>query len=157
MCKAYQFNTLNRQLYRHRNISTAEQEDPSSHTNYRYLDHRSKNVRMKKLNAEVKSKTRKLARVQSLLKEAVRKESVILDQPLHKDLFTIMDQQLQLSSRSSDDISKDFKQLFWGEQLKAFSAKNKRSVRWHPLIIKWCLYLHHRSSGAYEALRNSGQ
>lgn len=29
-------------------------------------------------------------------------------------------------------------------------------MRWHPLIIKWCLYLHHRSSGAYKTLRESG-
>ena len=26
----------------------------------------------------------------------------------------------------------------------------------HPLIIKWCLYMQHRSSGAYETLRSSG-
>ncbi len=35
-------------------------------------------------------------------------------------------------------------------------CKDRRQVRWHPLIIKWCLYLRHRSSGAYETLRNSG-
>ena len=29
-------------------------------------------------------------------------------------------------------------------------------MRWHPLMIKWCLYLRHQSSGAYETLRNSG-
>lgn len=29
-------------------------------------------------------------------------------------------------------------------------------MRWHPLVIKWCLYLQYRSSGAYEALRCSG-
>ena len=29
-------------------------------------------------------------------------------------------------------------------------------MRWHPLIIKWCIYLRHFSSGAHEALRSSG-
>ena len=29
-------------------------------------------------------------------------------------------------------------------------------MRWHPLIIKWCLFLQHQSSGAYETLRDSG-
>ena len=28
-------------------------------------------------------------------------------------------------------------------------------MRWHPAIIRWCLYLHHRSSGAYSTLRKS--
>ena len=29
-------------------------------------------------------------------------------------------------------------------------------MRWHPLMIRWCLYLRHRSSGAYDMLRESG-
>lgn len=26
----------------------------------------------------------------------------------------------------------------------------------HPAMIRWCLYLHHKSSGCYDTLRNSG-
>ena len=48
-----------------------------------------------------------------------------------------------------------FARIFWDQQ-KALDCTNPRHVRWHPLIIKWCLYLRHRSSGAYETLRNSG-
>ena len=33
------------------------------------------------------------------------------------------------------------KQLFWQEQFKAAKVSNKRQIRWHPLIIKWCLAL----------------
>ena len=29
-------------------------------------------------------------------------------------------------------------------------------MRWHPLIIKWCLYLRHLSGKVYETLRQSG-
>lgn len=29
-------------------------------------------------------------------------------------------------------------------------------MRWHPLMIKWCLYLRHLSGRAYETLRDSG-
>ena len=29
-------------------------------------------------------------------------------------------------------------------------------MRWHPMLIKWCLYLQYKSSGAYETLRQSG-
>ena len=29
-------------------------------------------------------------------------------------------------------------------------------MKWHPLMIKWCLYLRYKSSGAYEFLRESG-
>jgi len=29
-------------------------------------------------------------------------------------------------------------------------------MRWHPMVIRWCLYLRRKSSTAYEALRDSG-
>ena len=46
--------------------------------------------------------------------------------------------------------------LFWEQQLEVASKKDKRGLRWHPLMIRWCLYIRYRSSGAYEALRESG-
>ena len=33
---------------------------------------------------------------------------------------------------------------------------NKKGIRWHPLIIRWCLYLRHQSSKAYDLIRDSG-
>ena len=49
-----------------------------------------------------------------------------------------------------------FARLFWQQQLDALSKKSKKGMRWDPLMIKWCLYLRHKSSGAYELLRSSG-
>lgn len=31
-----------------------------------------------------------------------------------------------------------------------------KGIRWHPLMIRWCLFLRHQSSKAYETLRQSG-
>ncbi len=33
-----------------------------------------------------------------------------------------------------------FARLFWEEQLKASSGKKGRQNRWHPLMIKWCMF-----------------
>ena len=52
--------------------------------------------------------------------------------------------------------SNPFMKIFWNQQLKAASLESTRQMRWHPAIIRWCLYLHHRSSGCYKSLRNSG-
>ena len=49
-----------------------------------------------------------------------------------------------------------FPALFWGQQHQASQARNRRSMKWHPLMIRWCLYLRRLSSGAYEMLRSSG-
>ena len=40
--------------------------------------------------------------------------------------------------------------------MKAASAKDPRQVRWHPLIIRWCLNLKLMSSAAYHATRTAG-
>ena len=29
-------------------------------------------------------------------------------------------------------------------------------MQWHPIVVKWCLYLRHQSSSAYESLQQSG-
>ena len=49
-----------------------------------------------------------------------------------------------------------FQRLFWDEQKKAAAKRNVCGVRWHPLMIKFCLYLRHQSDKAYETLRESG-
>ena len=33
--------------------------------------------------------------------------------------------------------------------------QNARSMKWHPLMIWWCIYLRHLSGTAYDALRAS--
>ena len=44
-----------------------------------------------------------------------------------------------------------FPHLFWEQQTQAASVKDSRTMRWHPLIIKWCLYLQNKLSGAYDS------
>ena len=41
------------------------------------------------------------------------------------------------------------------DQAKALTVP-KRQMRWHPLIIKWCLRMYSKSHAAYEDLRDSG-
>ena len=60
------------------------------------------------------------------------------------------------SARMVESLPDGFQKLFWQQQSKAASRSSAKGMRWHPLMIKWCLYLRHRSSGAYELLRESG-
>lgn len=41
-------------------------------------------------------------------------------------------------------------ELFRKQQQEASTKSDSRGRRWHPLVIRWCLYIHHRSSGAYQ-------
>ena len=48
-----------------------------------------------------------------------------------------------------------FQKLFWDAQMKAATLNNSKNIKWDPLIICWCLYLHYLSSSANEMLRES--
>ena len=49
-----------------------------------------------------------------------------------------------------------FQHVFWQQQKKALSYRKKQNMRWHPTMLKWCLYLRHQSNKTYETLRESG-
>ena len=46
--------------------------------------------------------------------------------------------------------------LLWEEQKKQAALSNKKSMRWHPVMIRWCISIFLKSPGTYELLRNSG-
>ncbi|XP_060555293.1 uncharacterized protein LOC132716130 isoform X2 [Ruditapes philippinarum] len=48
-----------------------------------------------------------------------------------------------------------YKMLFWEEQLKYSKLKDKRQMRWHPMLIKWCIMLRSKSGSLYDLLRKS--
>lgn len=154
-CKKYQKNTLNRLLYRLNNKSAQDKENTNSHINHRFMSSESKNLRIKALKSELQKKTKALKRIESILQEHIRNEYVPVDDALHADLKAIMDKHVNLED-DDNEPGMNFSKIFWRQQCQAFSKKCAKSVRWHPLVVKWCLYLHHKSSGAYETLRNSG-
>lgn len=47
-----------------------------------------------------------------------------------------------------------FQRLFWEEQKKYNKLCDKRQMKWHPMIIKWCLFLRHKSATTYTGTMN---
>ena len=73
-----------------------------------------------------------------------------------RNLHKLVRSQQKRIAQLQHTLDRYIKSIFWQQQMKASLAKGKQGIRWHPAIIRWCLYLHHRSSGAYSTLRNSG-
>lgn len=73
----------------------------------------------------------------------------MVDPSTHNDLLAIMSAQKDTGSGDT------FRSIFWQQQLKAAKLSKKNGMHWHPAMIRWCLYLHHRSSSFYATLRNS--
>lgn len=77
-----------------------------------------------------------------------------MDEELHNDMKTLIDSSTkQVHSLHPDET---FECIFWDQQKKVSSLKKAKSMRWHPIFIKWCLYLRHLSEKSYELLRKTG-
>ena len=78
----------------------------------------------------------------------LKKSSFSVDHELSGDL-------IQIFSNADRSNVTDFMNLFWQQQQKLFSSSAK-CVRFHPLIIRFCLSLAVKSASCYEELRNRG-
>lgn len=81
------------------------------------------------------------------MKAEIKNSSIEVGHELSKDLTSIL-------GKTSAKIT-PFMELFWQQQKKMFSSSST-GVRFHPMIIRYCLSLAAKSPSCYEELRNSG-
>ena len=152
-CKDYR-STLRSMCHRHDTHvqGSTSSSAVSSHTNYRYLKTPERKERMSNLKAELDHSKREIDRLRAKIKDLQENEGVCIDDKLEQDLQTIMEE--KTSEIRDKHPPGSFLRLFWDQQLMAVQTKERRQLRWHPMIIKWCLNLKFLSSGAYGALRS---
>ena len=46
--------------------------------------------------------------------------------------------------------------LLWEQQQKQDSYSDSKSMKWHPIMIRWSIFIYLKLPGAYEQLGNSG-
>ena len=151
-CKNY--HAILRKIYAWWSARQSEQiSDTRSHVNERYMNTPKKKAKldkMKKCVHEAESEVRKL---QQKIEQLTREQGESIDSDLHGDLLGIMKDKTKDINQAYPEGS--FARLFWEEQLRAATAKDPCQVRWHPLIIRWCLNLKLLSSSAYHATRTA--
>ncbi len=76
-----------------------------------------------------------------------------LDDTTHNDILKIMQNHHKNVSESYPENT--FQRIFWMSQPDAAMKSSSRYFCWHPAIIKWCIFLRHKSSKAYELIRKS--
>ena len=65
---------------------------------------------------------------------------------MHHDLQSVMN---EMTSNVRDQHSEDlFRRIFWETQLEAMQTIDHRQIHWYPAVIKWCLHLKFKSTGA---------
>lgn len=132
----------------------------SSHSNIRYLRTPERKKRIAKLKAAVDSKTaevnRKTREIECLklrLNKATEQNGIHIEEQLENDLTKIMEEKTNEICQMYPSDS--FQHLFWKQQLESLKVKDKRQIKWHPMMIRWCLSLKLISSASYHALRSS--
>ena len=153
-CSTKYRKALNSRLIRRRGADLKAKVKANSHTNYKWLSSRELRQRLQALHSNTRSLSRKHDRLTNRVMAATEARGIPVDVDLHTNLVQIM-------SHRAADVLQDhcpgsFGRVFWEAQQRAASLSDSRSMRWDPLMIMWCIYLHHLSSTAYETLRRSG-
>ena len=124
----------------------------TSHINFCYLRTPEKLTKFRQMQIALDPAKQKVKKLELSLEKANQLDRVLVDQNTNIDLLSTMS-----SNRGAMESTnnKNIQSIFWEQQLKAKSCKGKQGMRWHPAIIRWCMYLHHHLSGAYSTLRKS--
>ena len=126
-------------------------KDISKKTNHRFLSKPTLINEVSILRAAVYEKDRKIEYLQKMI--AADNRAISLDDNEHNDMLGIMRAHHDTIIKSYPEDS--FQRIFWNGQYMAVQAKSPNGFRWNPAIIKWCIYLCHKSSSAYELLRKT--
>ena len=111
---------------------------------------------MKALQRKNRALELKIKRLQTNLEAKSESESVAIDDETSLDLEKVMiEEEMDIICKFRED---SFQAIFWKCQKEALARDKqaKKGMRWHPLFIKWFLYLRHLSGKAYDTLRESG-
>jgi len=133
----WRMQPLNCMLYW--NPNNQRKDDCHSHTNYRHLTKPEMKQRMKSLHSETKVCKQQISRLNAHIDDLIAQRSITVDDNLRNHLIDIAD---QYSSKVAECHSEEsFAKSFWNAQCKALSLKNMQSMKWDPVVKRWCLYL----------------
>ena len=128
--------------------------DVASHVNNRFLNLEERQEKLEKQHHSIRLLKKKLDRLKSKIATITDQVGFNIGPETTSDLSTIMEGENRNVQKLYPEGS--FQRIFWDQQLEAAKYQKACNMKWHPLMIKWCLYLRYKSSGAYELLRESG-
>lgn len=140
-------NTLKKARSR---LETSESQNISadSRVNYRYVSNEDIVTRMTNIQKERRSAMEKVAKLSRKLQIVFEKENVAVNSKTNDLLEEIM-------LRSDQPFDPETAQgLLWEQQKHLSKLKTSKGMRWHPLIIRWCLSIFFTSPAAYRQISN---
>ena len=124
-------------------------------SNCRYDFNNKEELRNRLYNVQADRQTYKTRSevIQARLKEAIEKESI----PVSMEIEDLIKETLVNTTPDENVFTPGSPQHFlWTQQVEQAKKADARGMRWHPLMIRWCLAIRYKSPAAYRQLRNSG-
>ena len=122
---------------------------PLPHTNYKFLTHHQLSEKLKAETAKTKSLNVKVNRLEAKVSQLIEEHGHDLHQSDSDSLAEVL-------RKNFKDIKSETLKVFIQQQLLAASCKDSRSMRWHPLLLKLCMFWESKSPAAYESVRQTG-
>ena len=119
--------------------------------NDRYMSMEDLKAKVKFLEQERIRLTQKTLRLQDRIRKDIKEKGIYVEESTSKLLKDIVSSEVHSPPFEPD--SPQF--LLWDEQRKQASLKDPRSMRWHPLMIRWCLSIYLKSPGTYKFMRST--
>jgi hypothetical protein len=144
--------TLRSLKHREKNQDKGCRTSHDSHTNYRYLHPSELTERLDNVQKAKRSARRAVERLQHKLDKIIESEGIELHEDDQQDVEALI-------TCANDEVVKkyskdDFQRIFWEHQQCYNKLKDKRRMRWHPLMVRFALNLRYLSSTAYKAVRS---
>ncbi|CAH1263937.1 THAP9 [Branchiostoma lanceolatum] len=86
--------------------------------------------------------------------DAVEKEGCNVNENQHVFLQSVLKAAKPKPGMQFEDGSAQ--QFLFQQQVKQSQQQDARTMRWHPMMIRWCLAIFYTSNAAYDIMRNSG-
>uniref|UniRef100_A0A7M5VE59 Uncharacterized protein n=1 Tax=Clytia hemisphaerica TaxID=252671 RepID=A0A7M5VE59_9CNID len=143
-CNLYR-KTLLKISSRQKNVlsSAVKKTRPLSSCNKRQL--RKRLFENKSQIRELQKQKRKL---EKQVARSVKRDGIQLEKSTHKLVSRL--------SKTCPFPKDSVMYLLWEQQRKACRLSKMKSMRWHPIIIRWCLGIYLKSPGAYDHIRDTG-
>lgn len=111
----------------------------------KHLEKHELREKLKKLAKERKVKNRAVQRLQNRLK-LCKEKYIKLSRSMHNDFYGILEK--------NQDKMTELQKLFWESQIDALKFKNRKSIKWHPMMIRIALHIQSLvSNEGYEEMR----
>ena len=151
-CQLYK-GSLRVMKWRSQQCDVPSRTSHNSHTNIRYLNVEEMEERLRNVQKQKKSVTNKAKKLEEKMKQDIEENGVALTEPE----INVVNDLLKDASDTVYSFPKDSIQyILWEEQKKFNALKDKRQMRWHPLVIRFALSLKYASTAAFQQVTKLG-